>query len=107
MSELNQDAKALLEQALMEANREREKTILKGAGYSLPSPSHSYSDDYISQVILFYSLLSMFRNMYLTLARMLGLKGSKLMAFDFQHISLLTLAEFGSDWFWHRSLSFL
>ncbi|KAI7728613.1 hypothetical protein M8C21_002210 [Ambrosia artemisiifolia] len=41
ISELNQDAKALLEQALMEANRAREKTILKGAGYSLQSPSHS------------------------------------------------------------------
>ncbi|KAF5782134.1 hypothetical protein HanRHA438_Chr11g0504631 [Helianthus annuus] len=53
MSELNEDAKALLEQALMEANREREKTLLNGAGYSLPSPSHSDSDDNISQVMLF------------------------------------------------------
>ncbi|XP_024974174.1 putative E3 ubiquitin-protein ligase XBAT31 [Cynara cardunculus var. scolymus] len=43
ISELNQDAKALLEQALMEANREREKTILKGTSYSIPSPSHSNS----------------------------------------------------------------
>ncbi|KAJ0809266.1 putative transcription factor C2H2 family [Helianthus annuus] len=53
ISELNQDAKALLEQALMDANREREKTILKGMGYSPPSPSHSdarTTDDNISEV---------------------------------------------------------
>ena len=31
ISELNQEAKALLEKALMEANREREKTLLKEA----------------------------------------------------------------------------
>ncbi|RDX63012.1 putative E3 ubiquitin-protein ligase XBAT31 [Mucuna pruriens] len=41
ISELNPEAKALLEQALMDANREREKNILKGSAYSLPSPSHS------------------------------------------------------------------
>ncbi|KAL5156881.1 putative E3 ubiquitin-protein ligase XBAT31 [Glycine soja] len=41
ISELNPEAKALLEQALMDANREREKNILKGSSYSLPSPSHS------------------------------------------------------------------
>uniref|UniRef100_M8BC99 Uncharacterized protein n=1 Tax=Aegilops tauschii TaxID=37682 RepID=M8BC99_AEGTA len=41
ISELEPDAKALLEAALMEANREREKRILKGAKNSLPSPSHS------------------------------------------------------------------
>lgn len=41
ISELNEEAKALLEQALMEANKEREKNILKGSGYSLPSPSYS------------------------------------------------------------------
>ncbi|KAL0460580.1 UNVERIFIED_CONTAM: putative E3 ubiquitin-protein ligase XBAT31 [Sesamum latifolium] len=43
ISELNQEAKSLLEQALMEANREREKVILKGTVYSLPSPSASDS----------------------------------------------------------------
>lgn len=41
ISELDRDAKALLEAALMEANREREKKILKGTAYSLPSPAHS------------------------------------------------------------------
>ncbi|TKY48428.1 putative E3 ubiquitin-protein ligase XBAT31 [Spatholobus suberectus] len=41
ISELNPEAKALLEQALMDANREREKNILKGSAYSFPSPSHS------------------------------------------------------------------
>jgi ankyrin repeat protein len=41
ISELNQEAKALLEQALMEVNKEREKSILKGASYILPSPAHS------------------------------------------------------------------
>ncbi|XP_010922347.1 E3 ubiquitin-protein ligase XB3 [Elaeis guineensis] len=40
MSELKPDAKALLEAALMDANREREKNILKGTTYSLPSPVH-------------------------------------------------------------------
>jgi hypothetical protein len=54
IGELNQEAKALLEQALMEANREREKSILKGTAYSLPSPSPSHSDvgveDNISEV---------------------------------------------------------
>ncbi|XVE59247.1 hypothetical protein DITRI_Ditri05aG0030600 [Diplodiscus trichospermus] len=51
ISELNEEAKSLLEQALMEANREREKSILKGTAYSLPSPSHSDSglDDSISE----------------------------------------------------------
>lgn len=52
ISELNQDAKALLEQALMEANREREKTIMKGSGYSVQSPSHpdtGSTDDNISE----------------------------------------------------------
>ncbi|KAL8525640.1 hypothetical protein ACS0TY_015034 [Phlomoides rotata] len=51
ISELNQEAKALLEQALMEANREREKAILKGTVYSLPSPSPSDSgiDDDMSE----------------------------------------------------------
>jgi len=52
ISELNAEAKALLEQALMDANREREKTILKGTAYSVPSPSHSDTgtDDNISEV---------------------------------------------------------
>lgn len=52
ISELNPEAKALLEQALMDANREREKNILKGSAYSLPSPSHSdgVTDD-VSEVI--------------------------------------------------------
>ncbi|XP_014520416.1 putative E3 ubiquitin-protein ligase XBAT31 isoform X1 [Vigna radiata var. radiata] len=51
ISELNPDAKELLEQALMNANREREKNILKGSDYSLPSPAHSDGiDDSISEV---------------------------------------------------------
>ncbi|XP_058099198.1 putative E3 ubiquitin-protein ligase XBAT31 [Magnolia sinica] len=41
ISELNPEAKVLLERALMEANREREKNILKGTAYSLPSPPPS------------------------------------------------------------------
>lgn len=57
ISELNEEAKALLEQALMEANKEREKNILKGSGYSLPSPSYSDvhsdvgMDDNLSEVM--------------------------------------------------------
>jgi len=38
ISELNPEAKALLERALKEANMEREKTILKETEYSVPSP---------------------------------------------------------------------
>ena len=50
ISELNEEAKVLLEAALMQANKEREKTILKG--YSLASPSHSDAgtDDNASEV---------------------------------------------------------
>ncbi|KAK7338830.1 hypothetical protein VNO77_19462 [Canavalia gladiata] len=44
ISELNQEAKALLEKALLEANREREKTLLKEADMP-PSPQHSESED--------------------------------------------------------------
>ncbi|PRQ54500.1 putative ankyrin repeat-containing domain-containing protein [Rosa chinensis] len=57
ISELSEEAKALLEQALTEANKEREKNILKGSGYSLASPSHSDvhsdigMDDNLSEVI--------------------------------------------------------
>ncbi|KAH0457635.1 hypothetical protein IEQ34_012950 [Dendrobium chrysotoxum] len=52
ISELNADAKALLEEALVEANRAREKNILKGTAYSFASPVHpeaerneDYDDD--------------------------------------------------------------
>ncbi|WJX14840.1 RING-type E3 ubiquitin transferase [Trifolium repens] len=52
ISELNPEAKLLLEQALMDANKEMEKNILKGSPYSLPSPAHSdQMDDNISEVI--------------------------------------------------------
>jgi E3 ubiquitin-protein ligase XBAT32/33 len=40
ISELEPDAKSLLEAALMEANRERERRILKGTKNALPSPPH-------------------------------------------------------------------
>lgn len=54
ISELNQEAKALLECALMDANKEREKNILKGTAYSLPSPSHSdIGAESISEVHIF------------------------------------------------------
>ncbi|KAG8048811.1 hypothetical protein GUJ93_ZPchr0009g1006 [Zizania palustris] len=41
IGELKADAKALLEAALMEANRGRERKILKGTRYCPPSPAHS------------------------------------------------------------------
>ncbi|KAJ0962382.1 hypothetical protein J5N97_030210 [Dioscorea zingiberensis] len=41
ISELEPEAKLLLEAALMEANREREKNILKGTTHSVQSPTHS------------------------------------------------------------------
>ncbi|OIV99385.1 hypothetical protein TanjilG_17195 [Lupinus angustifolius] len=51
ISELNPEAKALLERVLIDANKEREKNILKGTAYSLPSPMHSdVVDDNISEV---------------------------------------------------------
>ena len=51
ISELSPEAKALLERALLEANREREKTLLKEADVP-PSPLHSKSadDDVASEV---------------------------------------------------------
>ncbi|KAJ0796113.1 putative transcription factor C2H2 family [Helianthus annuus] len=45
ISELNQDAKALLEQALMEVNKERERHILEASGCSVSSPARSYTTD--------------------------------------------------------------
>lgn len=55
ISELNADAKELLEAALMEANLEREKKILRGAKFSCPPFSENGSEDNISEV--FFSLL--------------------------------------------------
>ncbi|KAE8733750.1 putative E3 ubiquitin-protein ligase XBAT31 [Hibiscus syriacus] len=51
ISELNSEAKSLLEQALMEANREREKNILKQICYSLPSHSPSHSESGLEDTI--------------------------------------------------------
>uniref|UniRef100_A0A0D9VSH2 RING-type E3 ubiquitin transferase n=1 Tax=Leersia perrieri TaxID=77586 RepID=A0A0D9VSH2_9ORYZ len=50
ISELDPDAKALLEAALMEANREREKRTLKGSKNDspLPLPLPSHSDDVVN-----------------------------------------------------------
>ncbi|KAH9607781.1 hypothetical protein KSS87_022430 [Heliosperma pusillum] len=55
ISELNPEAKILLERALMEVNRQREKTILKGLDYSIESPLHSNvgavdQDDSMSEI---------------------------------------------------------
>lgn len=58
ITELNPDAKVLLEEALMEANLAREKSILKGTAYALSSPVHPEAesiddyddDDYSSEV---------------------------------------------------------
>ncbi|XAR50936.1 hypothetical protein NMG60_11005404 [Bertholletia excelsa] len=51
IAELNPDAKALLERALMETNKEREKAILKETVFSLSSTLHDEvgADDDISQ----------------------------------------------------------
>ena len=59
ISELNPEAKALLERALKEANMEREKTILKETEYSVPSPLDFDvgADDNMSEVISFISFL--------------------------------------------------
>ncbi|KAL8252874.1 hypothetical protein R6Q59_036567 [Mikania micrantha] len=45
ISELNQDAKALLEQALMEVNRDRERHILEGSGCLVSPPACSDAND--------------------------------------------------------------
>ncbi|KAI3913325.1 hypothetical protein MKW92_040332 [Papaver armeniacum] len=50
ISELNPEAKVLLEGALMDANKEREKNILKGTSYSVSSPSASDTDDNVSEI---------------------------------------------------------
>jgi hypothetical protein len=59
ISELNPDAKALLERALKVANMEREKVVLKETVYSLPAPSDSDVgvDDNASEVISFIFFL--------------------------------------------------
>lgn len=58
INELNQEAKALLERALVEANMEREKAILKESSYSPPSPLQSDAelDDAESEVISIFRL---------------------------------------------------
>lgn len=55
ISELNPEAKALLERALKEVNMEREKAILKETVYSLPAPFDSDVgvDDNASEVLSF------------------------------------------------------
>ena len=59
ISEINAEEKAMLEQALMEANRKKGKNIFKGRAYLLPSRSYSDTeiDDNSSKVI--YSLSSL------------------------------------------------
>lgn len=58
ISELSHEVKALLEHALMEANMERENVVLKGTGYSMPSPLESDSgNDNMSEVI--FTILSL------------------------------------------------
>ncbi|GAB2235042.1 hypothetical protein Droror1_Dr00004319 [Drosera rotundifolia] len=51
ISELNPEAKILLERALMEANRNREKNALKGTSYSVPSPLHDTDDTGIDDTL--------------------------------------------------------
>lgn len=54
ISELNPEAKELLEKALMEANRERERAILKDTVHELPSASQHEveADDTASEVTM-------------------------------------------------------
>lgn len=56
ISELNPEAKVLLEKALMDANREREKEILKG--YALPSPFDGGVSDDASEVLEFFNFVA-------------------------------------------------
>lgn len=59
INELNQEAKALLERALVEANMEREKAILQQISCSPPSPLQSdvELDDAESEVISILAIL--------------------------------------------------
>lgn len=51
LTDLNPEAKVLLENALIEANKEREKEILKETIISFPSPVHfDFGDDNVSEV---------------------------------------------------------
>lgn len=56
ITNLNPEAKALLEKALIEANKQREKAILKDTLNSCPSPVHSDSGvaDDVSEVKLIF-----------------------------------------------------
>lgn len=56
ISELNPEAKVLLEKALMDANREREKEILKA--YALPSPFDGGVSDDASEVLEFFNFVA-------------------------------------------------
>lgn len=96
ISELNQDAKVLLEQALMEANKEREKSILKGTAILL-SPSHSdagTSSD-ISEVISFLSLYCSPGTVVMTSFQLNRNLSQELLSFG--KISRLRTCEFGNS----------
>ena len=60
ISDLNPEAKELLEKALVEANTEREKSISKETIHALPSASdyEVEADDTTSEVILFVTYFS-------------------------------------------------
>lgn len=61
ISELNDEARTLLECALMEANREREDVLLKRTGYSMPSPLEcDHASDNLSEVISLSSFRLLF-----------------------------------------------
>ncbi|KAG9159170.1 hypothetical protein Leryth_018161, partial [Lithospermum erythrorhizon] len=51
ISELNAEAKALLEEALIDANKQREKAILKEAACPIPSPSHSDHPEFMDDEV--------------------------------------------------------
>ena len=65
ISDLNPEAKELLEKALVEANTEREKSISKETILALPSASdyEVEADDTASEVISFASYFTLFSSM--------------------------------------------
>lgn len=97
ISELNPEAKALLERALIEANKEREKAILKETVYSIPSPLHSDVgiDDNASEV----SFLSVIYALYFSFI---------IVQPDFRFIFIFNF-QFGGvfDWFNNRNMKFI
>ena len=104
ISELNQQAKAILENVLMNANKEREKNDLKDTAYWLPSLSHSdvRADDDFSEVYLFPTYIK-YQSKFTPRVKLLGyLEVLKILNMKYMYIHIhsyintfMYISEFG------------